>query len=130
MMMTTKTRKDMDVWHSALVVFECVQENGVSSEPIFEIRVIVFRAGTTKDALKKAEHLARSEERQYTNALGERMSWRFKEIVDTCCLSWIDDFNEGAEVYYAHIGSESLKEIKRSLLRSFAHNDLSLKRSK
>jgi hypothetical protein len=119
MMMPTKTRKGEDAWYSVLVVFESVQAEGIASEPVFEIRVMVFRADTAEDARTKAEHLARGEERQYTNALGERISWRFKETVDVCCLSWIDDFNEGAEVYYAHIGSQSLKEIKRALLKGF-----------
>ena len=106
-------------WYGALVVFESVFPDANTSQPVFEIRAMLLRAPTEDVARKKADQLANTEQQEYTNTSGDRVTWRFKEVIDVCCLSWVDTFAEGTEAYYAHVGAEGLAEIKRALQRAF-----------
>lgn len=81
---------------------------------------MLVRATNDDDARKKAEQLGLDGEQEYTNVHGERVAWRFKEILDVCCLSWVSDFSDGTEVYYHYLDSEGLAELRRTLRRKIA----------
>lgn len=113
------THKNGDAWYSVLIAFELVVQNSTPSESVFEVRTVLLRAATEDAARRKAEELGCGQQQEYTNSLGERVASRFKEILDVCCLSWVDTFDEGTEVYYAHVSAEGLTEIKCALHRTF-----------
>ena len=122
MTQTKPSRKNGDVWYSVLVAFESAFPTSASPESVFELRAVLLRATTEHAAKRKAEQLGHGEQQEYTNALGERVAWHFKEVLDVCCLSWVEAFGEGTEAYYAHVGAEGLAEIKRALHRTLAED--------
>lgn len=118
MMRKNTTSSEKMHWYSALVAFESLLPISAPSASVFEIRAVLLRAGTDDAARKKAEQIGRDEQHEYNNSLGERITWLFREVLDVCCLSWVESFSEGTETYYAHIGPEGLAEIKRALNRT------------
>jgi hypothetical protein len=99
-------------------------------DSVFEIRVVLLRAASDDEAMKKGAQLGRDEEREYTNSLNQRVSVRFREILDVSCLSWVKEFVEGTETYYKFVGAEGLAEIKRALRRTFSEDVTSKGRPK
>lgn len=117
--MGTKGQKPHEelTWYSAMVSFESVEPTHGRADLVFEIRVMVFKADTEGHARQKAKRLAISEEHSYSSISGERVTWKFREVLDICCLSWVSKFGEGDEVYFKILNSAGLAELKRWLAR-------------
>lgn len=97
-----------------MMVFEYVHKKPPTT---FEVRVVLIRAVTADQADRKGRQFGRKEQHSYTNALGEPVRVRFKEILDVRDLSWIQKPAEGDEVFYAFMEQRSLAEMRRALTR-------------
>jgi hypothetical protein len=87
-------------WYGVRVVVECQVGSNPPGRRTYEDRVIVVRAGSEALARRKAERLTRRKDESYRNVNGEKVVWRFKDVVDSCMIL-DDDLTEGTEVYYA-----------------------------
>lgn len=110
--------KAPDNWYTVLLSFESADEKSPRSKPIFEIRALLVKADTDDHAMEKAQQLATAEEHGYVNAIGDKISWKFSEILDVCCLSWITQFGEGNEVYYKYFDYDGVADLKEILHKS------------
>jgi hypothetical protein len=118
-----KAKKSISDWYGVLAVFETSpSEDKTLWDPVFEIRVMLLRAASEDEAMKKGAQLAHAEEDVYMNALNQQVSVRFKEVLDVSCLSWVKKFTDGTETYYRYVGAEGLAEIKRALRRTFSED--------
>ncbi len=124
------TDRNKESWFSALVAFEFIVPKTCLVGRHFEVRAFLLRAATEDAARKKAGQLGRGEQHKYRNAFGERVAWRFKEVLDICNLAWLDALNEGSQVYYAYVGAKSLGEIRRALHRKLPENVVPTRRRK
>jgi hypothetical protein len=116
----SKIGNSVSHWYSVLAVFEAAPcEDYAQWDPVFELRIMLLRAGSHDEAMNKGGQLGRDEEQEYTNNLNQRVCLRFREILDVRCLSWINEFTDGTETYYRYVGAEGLAEIKRALNRTF-----------
>jgi len=87
-------------WFGVRLVVECQVGDDPPGKRTYEDRVIVIRASSDALARRKAERLTRRKDESYRNFKGERVVWRFKDVVDSCMIL-DDDLTEGTEVYYA-----------------------------
>jgi hypothetical protein len=87
-------------WFGVRLVIEIQVGNDPPGRRSYEDRVIVVRASSGAVARRKAETLARRDGETYRNHNGEKVVWRFKDIVDVYMI--LDDkIADGTEVYSA-----------------------------
>ena len=87
-------------WFGVRLVVEIRVGNDPPGRRTYEDRLVVVRASSETVARRKAERLARADEESYRNFKGERVSWRFRDVVDTYMI--LDEkVSDGTEVYSA-----------------------------
>jgi len=87
-------------WYGVRVVVECQVGSDPPGKRTYEDRVIVVRARSEALARRKADRLTRRGNESYRNFKGEKVMWRFKDVVDSYMLL-DDDISDGTEVYSA-----------------------------
>ena len=92
------------MWFAAKLLFETqiVANQRQSSEPydpLQEESIRLIQASDKPEAMDKARRAAQSHEHEFNNLHGERLKWRFVELLD---LQSLDDNEpgDGTEVYY------------------------------
>jgi len=91
---------DRGDWFGVRVVVEIVVAKDPPTKRTYEDRIVVVRASSDTLARRKAERITRADEETYRNFKGEKVTWRFKDIVDTYMI--LDDkLSDGTEVYSA-----------------------------
>jgi hypothetical protein len=88
------------VWYGVRLTVEIQVGNDPPGRRTYEDRVVVVHASSEAVARRKAERLTRADVESYRNVDGERVTWRFKDVVD-CHLILDDDISDGTEVYSA-----------------------------
>ncbi|MDQ3577357.1 MAG: DUF4288 domain-containing protein [Actinomycetota bacterium] len=81
-------------WYSARIRLVCLIEGEGAAR--FQDSVVLLRASSFQAALTRAVDVGRSHEEEYTNADGQRVVWRLKEIIS---LDVVKTDLDGAEVY-------------------------------
>ncbi len=77
------------VWYGVRVTVEIRVADDPPGKRTYEDRVVVVRASSDTVARRKAERLTRAAEETYRNFKGDKVKWRFREVVDVCWL--LDD---------------------------------------
>jgi hypothetical protein len=87
-------------WFGVRLVVEIRVGNDPPGRRTYEDRLVVVRASSDTVARRKAERLARADEESYRNFQGEKVTWRFRDVVDTYMI--LDEkVSDGTEVYSA-----------------------------
>src|ERR1700737_4167134 len=87
-------------WFGVRVVVEIQVGDDPPGRRSYEDRVIVVRASSDALARRRAETLTRADRESYRNFKGEKVVWRFKDVVDTYMIL-DDEIADGTEVYSA-----------------------------
>ena len=87
-------------WFGVRLVVEIRVGNDPPGRRTYEDRLVVVRASSETVARRKAERLARADEESYRNFKGERVSWRFRDVVDTYMI--LDEKGGPWSVSYVH----------------------------
>jgi len=87
-------------WFRVRVVVEILVGKDPPTRRTYEDRIVVVRSSSDALARRKAERITRADEETYRNFKGEKVTWRFKDIVDTYMI--LDNkLSDGTEVYSA-----------------------------
>lgn len=97
-------------WFGVRVVVEIQVGDDPPGRRKYEDRVIVVRASSETLARRKAERLTRRDGESYRNFRGERVVWRFKDVVDSHMVL-DDDIADGTEVYSAFMNYAFYKSL-------------------
>jgi hypothetical protein len=97
-------------WYGVRVVFECQVGSDPPGRRTYEDRIVVVRARSEALARRKAERLTRQGGETYRNFKGEKVVWRFKDVVDSYMLL-DDDISDGTEVYSAFMNYRFYKSL-------------------
>jgi len=97
-------------WFGVRLVVECQVGADPPGRRTYEDRVVVVRASSEALARRKAERLTRRGGESYRNFKGEKVVWRFKDVVDSY-LILDDDLADGTEVYSAFMNYRFYKSL-------------------
>ena len=101
-------------WYSVRFLLESVFPEEPDSSQFFEERIVIVRAADEDEAREKAVAHARSEEDEYENALGARVTVVFREVLDVKeILS--DELADLTEIYYHYLNADEVNQIRKSL---------------
>jgi len=85
-------------WFGVRVVVEILVGKDPPTRRTYEDRIVVVRSSSDALARRKAERITRADEETYRNFKGEKVTWRFKDIVDTYMI--LDNkLSDGTNVY-------------------------------
>jgi hypothetical protein len=87
-------------WFGVRLVVECQVGRDVPAKRTYEDRLIVVRAASDAEACRRAERLTRAAVERYRNVVGESVTWRFKEVIDSYPIL-DDELADGTEIYSA-----------------------------
>jgi hypothetical protein len=87
-------------WFGVRLVVEIQVGNDPPGRRTYEDRLIVVRASSAALARRKAERITRRDGESYRNFKGEKVVWRFRDVVDSY-LILADKITDGTEVYSA-----------------------------
>ncbi len=97
-------------WYGVRVAVECQVGRDPPGRRTYEDRVLVVRASSDALARRKAQRLTRRGDESYRNFKGEKVVWRFKDVVDSYMIL-DDDLAEGTEVYSAFMNYRFYKSL-------------------
>lgn len=101
-------------WFSVRLLVESVHPGERAAEQLFEDRIVLVKSATLEMARQKAEAFAKQSDLKYKNPYGEKVIWRFREILDAKEL--LDDtLFDGVEVYYTHLREAEIEQVHRML---------------
>jgi hypothetical protein len=100
-------------WFGVRLVVEIQVGSDPPARRTYEDRVIVVRASTEALARRKAERLTRADGESYRNFKGEKVVWRFKDLIDTH-LILPDEITDGTEVYSAFMNYRFYQSLASS----------------
>jgi hypothetical protein len=98
-------------WFGARVIFEVQVDREPTSRRRYEDRVIVLRARSEATARKKAEKTSRAKDASYLSIKGQKVSWRFKELIDVYEVG--EEIADGTEVYSAFQTASFYRRVTR-----------------
>lgn len=107
---------DAKSWFGVRLVVECQVGKDVPAKRTYEDRLIVVRAASDAEACRRAERLTRAAVERYRNVVGETVTWRFKEVIDSYPI--LDDqLADGTEIYSAFMNYRFYRSLanKREL---------------
>lgn len=87
-------------WYAAIVVHRIAvtpRDGASGHDDDYAGALVLVRATSEERAMAEAERLARAEEDEYENADGEKVNWRFVEILDVRAVG--ARLRSGREVY-------------------------------
>lgn len=105
-----------DKWLSVRLLIESIHRRNTPAPGLFEDQIVVVRAASIDEARQKAEREAKQREPRdrYKSATGDKISWRFKEILDGNEL--LDaTIGDGTEIYYAYLKPEEADQLRKML---------------
>src|SRR3954469_14876756 len=115
--MSASTRRSDDEsplgWYSAIVVHRIVITSaaGMSDDGgDYAAALILVRAISEESATAAAERIARAEEDEYANADGERVNWRFVDVLDVRAVG--TRLRDGREVYSWFMSPDAYAAIR------------------
>lgn len=100
------------MWFGVLTVMEAAHPEEEVEEKLFEVRIIVVRAGTEDEAREKAERFGVSSKLEYENPFGKKVIWTFREVLDIVQV-FDETIDDGTEVYYSFIRERGLEHLRR-----------------
>lgn len=102
-----KVSRDWD-WYAVKVLYECIisgepnpemiDENFPSNDKMFEESILLIKAPSTDLANTLGEQEAKKQQHDYLNQYGEKVEWKFVEIIHCVELS-VTKIQIGTEVY-------------------------------
>lgn len=102
------------MWFSARLLIEALNPEERVKEKLFEDRIVLVRAVSDADALRRAKKFGKEAQHQYKNVHGKKVIWKFRKVMDVVEL--LDDpLKEGSEVYYSLLNKTQLNSLRRTL---------------
>jgi hypothetical protein len=97
-------------WFGVRLVVECQVGKDPPAKRTYEDRLVVVRAASEAHARRKAERLTRAGVERYRNVVGEKVTWRFKEVIDSYQIL-DDELADGTEIYSAFMNNRFYRSL-------------------
>ena len=84
------------MYYSALLLYKAVVEE-TRDEPVYEERLLLIEASDEKEALDKAQRLAKDDHVSYLNVYSKTVTWVPMQVLGVCEI--MDSLTSGTELH-------------------------------
>jgi hypothetical protein len=100
-------------WYNAVLLLEAVHPDERGIERLLERRVIVVRASSEEEALRRADEHCGAADHEYRNVHGNRMQWQCRSVVGVTPL-FDGEIVDGTEVFWELLGADDEGTLRGS----------------